>query len=313
MNVEKVGAYLASLRRGRGMTQQQVADILGVSNKTISKWESGAGLPDIAALPSLAALYGVTADDILAGETRPRTCGDASSEVGEYLERRSDQRFRICCALAVLAVMAGWLFSGVWSYLTLTAAVLAVWIGWGRSPGGDTLRRRLLMLVPLGAAWVYVLARDVPSWNGVSRWVSAVLPNAQQAGWAQVMIERFAVWLLLLVTLGLLYGVGSLIVRQPLLKDKATRRAAFIGWGLTLCSEAVCLLLCWQPALAYITTATYTWSSTRGDYTSLAGERVMAFYNVYDPVMQVQRGIIAVTVIVCIVLALRARRREKGN
>ncbi len=41
MNVEKVGAYLASLRRGRGMTQQQVADILGVSNKTISKWESG--------------------------------------------------------------------------------------------------------------------------------------------------------------------------------------------------------------------------------------------------------------------------------
>lgn len=255
----------------------------------------------------------MTADDILAGETRPRTCGDASSEVGEYLERRSDQRFRICCALAVLAVMAGWLFSGVWSYLTLTAAVLAVWIGWGRSPGGDTLRRRLLMLVPLGAAWVYVLARDVPSWNGVSRWVSAVLPNAQQAGWAQVMIERFAVWLLLLVTLGLLYGVGSLIARQPLLKDKATRRAAFIGWGLTLCSEAVCLLLCWQPALAYITTRTNTWSSTHGDYTSLAGERVMAFYNVYDPVMQVQRGIIAVTVIVCIVLALRARRREKEN
>lgn len=313
MNVEKVGAYLASLRRGRGMTQQQVADILGVSNKTISKWESGAGLPDIAALPSLAALYGVTADDILAGETRPRTCGDASSEVGQYLERRSDQRFRICCALAVLAVMAGWLFSGVWSYLTLTAAVLAVWIGWGRSPGGDTLRRRLLMLVPLGAAWVYVLARDVPSWNGVSGWVSAVLPNAHQAGWAQVMIERFAIWLLLLVTLGLLYGVGSLIARQPLLKDKSTRRAAFIGWGLTLCSEAVCLLLCWQPALAYITTKTYTWSSTRGDYTSLAGERVMAFYNVYDPVMQVQRGIIAVTVVVCIVLALRARKREREN
>ena len=67
MDMEKTGAYLASLRRGRDMTQQQVADILGVSNKTVSKWESGAGLPDIAALPALAALYGVTADDILAG------------------------------------------------------------------------------------------------------------------------------------------------------------------------------------------------------------------------------------------------------
>ena len=70
MDMEKTGTYLASLRRGRDMTQQQVADILGVSNKTVSKWESGAGLPDIGALPALAALYGVTADDILAGETR---------------------------------------------------------------------------------------------------------------------------------------------------------------------------------------------------------------------------------------------------
>ncbi|CAN4009552.1 Helix-turn-helix protein, partial [Dysosmobacter welbionis] len=38
-------------------------------NKTVSKWENGAGLPDITVLPALAELYGVTADDILAGET----------------------------------------------------------------------------------------------------------------------------------------------------------------------------------------------------------------------------------------------------
>ena len=44
MDMEKTGTYLASLRRGRDMTQQQVADILGVSNKTVSKWESGASL-----------------------------------------------------------------------------------------------------------------------------------------------------------------------------------------------------------------------------------------------------------------------------
>lgn len=256
----------------------------------------------------------MTADDILAGETRPRTCGDAPSEVGQYLERRSGLWFRVGYSVAVMLLAAWAAFQyKTWSWLFLLASPICLWLGWSTCHGKDILRRRLLVLVPLGAAWVYALARDVPSWNGVSGWVSTVLPNAHQASWAQVMIERFAVWLLLLVTLGVLYGVGSLIVRQPLLKDKATRRAAFIGWGLTLCSEAVCLLLCWQPALAYITTRTNTWNSTRGDYTSLAGERVMAFYNVYDPVMQVQRGIIAVTVIVCIVLALRARRREKEN
>ena len=90
MNMEKTGAYLASLRKGRDMTQQQVADTLGVSNKTVSKWESGAGLPDIGALPAVAALYGVTADDILAGKSlkSSRAECDGPTEVQKYLDLR---------------------------------------------------------------------------------------------------------------------------------------------------------------------------------------------------------------------------------
>jgi len=41
MDATKTGVYLAMLRKARGMTQQEVADRLGVSNKTVSKWESG--------------------------------------------------------------------------------------------------------------------------------------------------------------------------------------------------------------------------------------------------------------------------------
>ena len=43
MDAGKTGAYLAALRKARGMTQQEAADQLGVSNKTVSKWENGAG------------------------------------------------------------------------------------------------------------------------------------------------------------------------------------------------------------------------------------------------------------------------------
>ena len=76
MDTAKTGAYLASLRKAAGMTQQDAADRLGVSNKTVSKWESGGGFPDITVLPALAELYGVTADDILAGEpVRPGSGG----------------------------------------------------------------------------------------------------------------------------------------------------------------------------------------------------------------------------------------------
>ena len=139
MDMEKTGTYLASLRRGRDMTQQQVADILGVSNKTVSKWESGAGLPDIAALPALAALYGVTADDILAGETRPRACADTPAEVEAYLERRGSLRFRIGYSLAVmaLAVWAAFPYNN-WSWLCLLASPLCLWLGWGTPPSPAT-------------------------------------------------------------------------------------------------------------------------------------------------------------------------------
>ena len=44
MDVQKTRAYLAMLRKIKGMTQQEAADRLGVSNKTVSKWESGVSL-----------------------------------------------------------------------------------------------------------------------------------------------------------------------------------------------------------------------------------------------------------------------------
>ena len=86
MDTAKTGAYLASLRKAAGMTQQDAADRLGVSNKTVSKWESGGGFPDITVLPALAELYGVTADDILAGE--PVRPGSGGGRVEQYLARQ---------------------------------------------------------------------------------------------------------------------------------------------------------------------------------------------------------------------------------
>lgn len=97
MDAGKTGAYLAALRKARGMTQQEAADQLGVSNKTVSKWENGAGLPDITVLPALAELYGVTADDILAGETlRGRPAEAQGPARRRLLLLRLRTRFDLC-------------------------------------------------------------------------------------------------------------------------------------------------------------------------------------------------------------------------
>ena len=62
-----IGEFLSILRKSKGLTQQEVADALGVSNKTVSSWETGASCPDIGMLPAIAELFGVTCDELLRG------------------------------------------------------------------------------------------------------------------------------------------------------------------------------------------------------------------------------------------------------
>ena len=64
----QTGKLIAELRKKHGLTQQQLADKLNLSNKTISKWESGSGSPDISNLPVLAEAFGISVDELLKGE-----------------------------------------------------------------------------------------------------------------------------------------------------------------------------------------------------------------------------------------------------
>ena len=64
---EKVGKFILEKRKALGMNQQQLADLLGVTNKAVSKWETGEGLPDISLLPALGEVLGTTVDALLRG------------------------------------------------------------------------------------------------------------------------------------------------------------------------------------------------------------------------------------------------------
>ncbi len=68
MDAKRTGRFLAGLRKSRGITQLEVAQRLGIADKTVSKWECGNGYPDIAMLPALAELYEVSVDELLCGE-----------------------------------------------------------------------------------------------------------------------------------------------------------------------------------------------------------------------------------------------------
>ena len=70
MDAKKTGALIAARRKALGLTQKELAGRLMVSDKAVSKWETGAGYPEVTLLPLLAETLGITVDELLAGEVR---------------------------------------------------------------------------------------------------------------------------------------------------------------------------------------------------------------------------------------------------
>lgn len=71
MEKNTIGQFIAALRKAKGMTQQEVADRLNVSNKAVSRWEHDMCAPDLSLIPALAEMFDVSCDELLKGERLP--------------------------------------------------------------------------------------------------------------------------------------------------------------------------------------------------------------------------------------------------
>lgn len=80
MAKQTTGEFLATLRKAHGYTQSEVAEMLNISDRTLSSWETDRTLPDVLLLPTIADIYGVTVDEILRGE---RTVKIESNKISE--------------------------------------------------------------------------------------------------------------------------------------------------------------------------------------------------------------------------------------
>lgn len=71
MEPETMGRRIAAARKSKNLTQQQLADRLGVTNKAVSKWETDEGCPDLKTIPALCRELDLTADQLLTGAPAP--------------------------------------------------------------------------------------------------------------------------------------------------------------------------------------------------------------------------------------------------
>ena len=88
MNQIKIGKFIAERRKERGFLQKDIAIRLGISEKTVPKWECGNGLPEVIYMEPLCQILGITVNELLAGETIP------------ILELLSNRKQKICCKIS---------------------------------------------------------------------------------------------------------------------------------------------------------------------------------------------------------------------
>ena len=87
MDCIKIGNLIASLRKEKKLTQQNIADALNISNKTVSKWECGLGCPDVSLWNDLSIILGVDIAQMIQGEITPN-----KADIGNI----SNIRFYVC-------------------------------------------------------------------------------------------------------------------------------------------------------------------------------------------------------------------------
>lgn len=78
------GSTIKNLREHKKMTQAQLAEILSVSDKTVSKWETGKGYPDITLIEPIAAAFGISVTELLTGDTVENTNISANSLYSKF-------------------------------------------------------------------------------------------------------------------------------------------------------------------------------------------------------------------------------------
>lgn len=151
MDMKKIGEFLKVLRKEKGLTQEQLAEILLVSGRTISRWETGTNMPDLSILIQMAEFYDVEVKEILDGERKSESMEkelkETLSKVADYnkLEREK-------------AIKAGNIAFG-WTFLVCAVVIVIQLIITGNLPVvfGETVT-----LIVGGVAYIGVM-----TYNGI--------------------------------------------------------------------------------------------------------------------------------------------------
>ena len=117
MDQLKIGEFIARTRKEKGFTQRQLADALLISDKTVSKWECGNGMPEVSLMMPLCETLGITVNELLSAKRLSTSDYQKNAEVNlmKLIKEKQEAKFRMIIEVLVL-------------FITLLSGSSLVWI-----------------------------------------------------------------------------------------------------------------------------------------------------------------------------------------
>lgn len=137
MNQEKIGKFIKEERKNKKLSQEELGELLGVSNRSISKWETGVSLPDISLFKTLCEVLDISYNELLSGERLNKTnyqerLEDNLSNVISYASKKDNKFNDALILLMVLSTFLSIYFinvnNKVWIPLSFIAIIILIYI-----------------------------------------------------------------------------------------------------------------------------------------------------------------------------------------
>ena len=113
MDLKKIGSFLKELRKEKGITQEELAEMLYVSGRTVSRWETGTNMPDISLLVDIAEIFDVSISEIINGERKNEIMKKEVKETvlkltdySEAMNQKIKARLFVLTVIAIIGMIA---------------------------------------------------------------------------------------------------------------------------------------------------------------------------------------------------------------
>ena len=136
MNQEKIGEFLRELRKGKGLTQEQLAEQFNISRRSVSRWETGSNMPDVGLLIEIADFFDVDIREIIDGERKSENMEkekETLKKVAEYadaekakLKKKVSNIFKWMCVMLLGSVLIGFFANQLDTILGCVCFILGI-------------------------------------------------------------------------------------------------------------------------------------------------------------------------------------------